>query len=216
MKSTNWSGYAVDGNGFTDVRGSWAEPGAICSGTTTQFASLWVGLDGFNSASVEQIGTDADCNAGVPQYYAWYEMYPAAPVNLPLSYTVNPGDQLAADVSVSNSVFTLSIGSSAGWYFSVNLGASAAPRSSAEWIIEAPEVCAASCKIAKLTDFGAVKLSHSEAVDQSGPVEPISAFTAGNGPFRIAMTTPNGLLLRAKPSQLSTSGQRFWDTWEHA
>jgi len=35
--------------------------------------------DTFNSTSVEQLGTDSDCDSGTPSYYAWYEMYPNHP-----------------------------------------------------------------------------------------------------------------------------------------
>ena len=46
------------------------------------YAAFWVGLDGYTSKSVEQLGTDSDCtNVNSPSYYAWYEMYPAASVN---------------------------------------------------------------------------------------------------------------------------------------
>jgi len=35
------------------------------------------------SDSVEQTGTDSDCDGGSPGYYGWYEMYPADPVSAP-------------------------------------------------------------------------------------------------------------------------------------
>ena len=74
----NWSGYAVTGaNGsFHSVSASWTEPTATCSGSA-EYASFWVGLDGYNSNSVEQTGTEADCDGRTGQYYGWYEMYPA-------------------------------------------------------------------------------------------------------------------------------------------
>src|ERR1700737_3511496 len=53
--STNWSGYAVTGSSFTWAKGSWVVPTAVCSGVTqAQYASFWVGIDGYNSSSVEQ------------------------------------------------------------------------------------------------------------------------------------------------------------------
>ena len=39
--------------------------------------------------TVEQTGTDSDCNGGSPVYYAWYEFYPAFPVDLGM--TIKPG-----------------------------------------------------------------------------------------------------------------------------
>ncbi|MGN6795849.1 MAG: G1 family glutamic endopeptidase [Streptosporangiaceae bacterium] len=58
-QSTNWSGYAATGgNGsFTSVSASWIEPNATCSSRRAQYASFWVGLDGYSSSSVEETGT---------------------------------------------------------------------------------------------------------------------------------------------------------------
>ena len=78
--STNWSGYAVTGpdGSVTDVKGSWKVPDVVCSspGTPNSYASFWVGIDGYGSNTVEQIGTDSDCSGGNAVYYAWYEFYP--------------------------------------------------------------------------------------------------------------------------------------------
>src|ERR1700761_8860067 len=85
--STNWSGYVLTGGSgaFSSVSSSWTEPAATCS-SGTQYAAFWVGLDGYNSDSVEQTGSDSDCSGGTPDYYGWYEMYPADP-----GYFPNPG-----------------------------------------------------------------------------------------------------------------------------
>src|ERR1700721_1083408 len=64
--STNWSGYAA--------------ASGTCSGSA-KYSSFWVGLDGYNSSTVEQTGSEVDCSGSTPEYYSWYEMYPAYPVN---------------------------------------------------------------------------------------------------------------------------------------
>ena len=86
--STNWAGYAVQASSqFTSVSGSWVEPAVTCSsssssgggggrgggrggargsGGSQQFASFWAGIDGYSSGSVEQLGTDSDCNGSTP------------------------------------------------------------------------------------------------------------------------------------------------------
>src|SRR4029077_20070010 len=84
--TTNWAGYAVStANGaVTDVQGSWVQPAfkGTCGGFyNSSYAVFWVGIDGFNSNTVEQIGTQIHCIsvlwvAGV-YYSAWYEFYPA-------------------------------------------------------------------------------------------------------------------------------------------
>ena len=57
--SANWSGYAAAGRAFRSVSASWTQPAARCRHGAA-YASFWVGLDGYRSRSVEQIGTDAE------------------------------------------------------------------------------------------------------------------------------------------------------------
>src|SRR5439155_1503462 len=64
--SLNWAGNAASGTTFTDVKGTWTEPAVTCSKNQVQIASFWVGIDGFTSNTVEQIGADADCVHGQP------------------------------------------------------------------------------------------------------------------------------------------------------
>jgi hypothetical protein len=84
VSSSNWAGYAASGsNGaFTSASASWTQPAGQCTGGST-YAAFWVGLDGYTSHTVEQIGTEADCSGRTPQYYVWYEIYPGASVNFP-------------------------------------------------------------------------------------------------------------------------------------
>lgn len=210
--STNWSGYAAyqSGTTFTDVKATWVEPSVTCAKRGSQYASFWVGLDGYNSNSVEQIGTDSDCSRGSGTYYAWVEMYPAAPVNLAMA--VHPGDNMAAEVSVSGSTFTLSINNlTTGATFSTQQTASSAARTSAEWVAEAPSSCFATCSVLPLANFGTVNFNGS--------------FTTGNGHTgsisdgawtndSITMVTKSGTV-KASPSALSPGGTSFSDTWHH-
>src|SRR5712692_4471420 len=109
--STNWSGYAVTGpaGSVTDAKGSWIVPSVTCS-SAASYSSFWVGIDGFNSNTVEQTGTDSDCQSGVPTYYAWFEFYPhpAFRVN---SLPIQPGDVMSAEVKYDRSTrrFTVSL-----------------------------------------------------------------------------------------------------------
>src|ERR1700719_1590892 len=64
--STNWSGYAVTGSSFTSGKGSWIIPTVNCSKTPNTYSSFWVGIDGWTSSTVEQTGTDSDCNGSSP------------------------------------------------------------------------------------------------------------------------------------------------------
>jgi Peptidase A4 family len=78
--SYNWAGYAISGGvgSVTSVEGSWVVPKATqsVSGQKT-YSAHWLGIDGFSSSSVEQIGTSSDTDAnGNLLYYMWYEFYP--------------------------------------------------------------------------------------------------------------------------------------------
>jgi hypothetical protein len=119
VQSSNWSGYAATGRTFSTVSANWVEPSVTCPGGN-QYSAFWVGLDGYSSSTVEQTGSSADCNGTSPHYYAWYEMYPAFPVNF--SNTVRAGDHFSASVTHSSgSSYTLKISDTTrGWSHTVS------------------------------------------------------------------------------------------------
>jgi Peptidase A4 family len=220
VESTNWSGYAVTSTiQFTGVVGAWTQPAATCARSSTTYASFWVGLDGYSSDSVEQLGTDSDCARGTPSYYAWYEMYPANSVSLSRTkYPVSVGDSLTATVTRTGTSYTLSMSDTANsvtkWTFSqAETGSDA--NSSAEWVAEAPELCnVLGCHLASLTNFGTVSMSGGQAA-VGGSNEPISSFTEDGSPHEITMVTNAGVT-KAQPSGLSSNGEAFSDTWKHS
>jgi hypothetical protein len=210
--STNWSGYATYGNGtsFTSVKGRWVQPTASCPTSKGQYSSFWVGLDGYNSNSVEQTGTDADCvGTNRPSYYAWYELYPAAPVNLGL--TITPGDTISARVTVSGSSFTLFLKDvTTGQSFSTTKSVGGAQLSSAEWVAEAPSSCSVhSCKVLPLANFGKVRFSGSYTTGD-GHTGTISDPAWSND--KVVMVTSGGSV-KAQPSNLNSAGTAFTVTW---
>jgi Peptidase A4 family len=213
-RSTNWSGYAAyqSGTTFSDVKGSWTQPAASCKSGQKQYASFWVGLDGYNSSSVEQIGTDSDCSGpNRPVYYAWYELYPAPPVNLSLA--VHPGDVIAAEVSASGSSLTLSLtNQTTGASFSTTQSVAGAALSSAEWVAEAPSRCAATCSVLPLANFGTVNFTGSYATG-NGHTGSIGDAAWSND--QIVMVT-NSLVTKAQPSALSADGSAFSVAWKHS
>ena len=214
VSSTNWAGYAVTGGTFTDVKGTWTQPAVAkaCPSSAT-YASFWIGIDGYSSNSVEQIGTDSDCSGGHGVYYAWYEMYPAASVNIG-SLTIHAGDVLTGEVKVSGTSFTLSLkDATSGKTFSIKKTSSTAKKSSAEWIAESPEICSTTCTLAKLTDFGTVHFTNCEAATTGGDL-PISSFTGNSGPHQITMYNSAETKVRASPSSLGSNGETFSVTWK--
>jgi hypothetical protein len=214
VQSTNWSGYAAyaSGTSFSDVQGSWVQPAVSCPSRQKQYSSFWVGLDGYNSSSVEQIGTDSDCRGkSRPSYYAWYEMYPAAPVTLAMA--IQPGDNLAARVSASGSTFTLTLtDTTSGQSFTTTQTLNGAALSSAEWVAEAPSSCSIFfCSVLPLANFGSVNFSGSYTTG-NGHSGSISDAAWNND--QIVMVTPSSLV-KGQPSPLSADGSAFSVAWKH-
>ncbi|HTJ70614.1 MAG TPA: G1 family glutamic endopeptidase [Actinospica sp.] len=100
-----WGGYADTGGTFTSISGAWTVPSLDCSATPNSSVSPWIGIDGWSSDTVEQIGFDQDCENGVAGYYPWVEMYPADSIYF--TETIKAGDHVTASVSVSGTSFTL-------------------------------------------------------------------------------------------------------------
>src|SRR2546430_13757620 len=168
--SSNWAGYSAFNGRYTTVSASWKQPTASCTSQTT-YSSFWVGLDGYNSSTVEQTGTSADCNGGSARYYAWYEMYPKFPVNL--SIAVRPGDSMSGSVTTDGAGhFTLHIhNGTTGGDFVTTQTSKKARLSSAAAIAEAPS---GSGGVLPLTNFGTASFS---AVTVNG--QAIGSFNPG-------------------------------------
>jgi hypothetical protein len=201
VESTNWSGYAATGgNGaFTSVSGTWTEPTAHCSSRSDQYAAFWVGLDGYSSDSVEQTGTDSDCDGTTPDYYGWYEMYPAYPVYF--SNPVSPGDSITASVTFSGTdTYTLKLSDTTqGWTQKITKNQSGLARSSAEVITEAPS---SNSGVLPLADFGTV--SYAGSSDNGSSM-------GGQHPTEIVMVDNRGRD-KDSTSSISSSGG-FSNTW---
>jgi hypothetical protein len=200
-ESTNWSGYAATSGTYNSVSASWTEPTGHCS-SGDQYSSFWVGLDGYNSDSVEQTGSEVDCAGSRAEYYAWYEVYP----NPSYSYsnTVKPGDHFNASVTYKGgSSYSLYIADTTeGWSHTTTGTISGAPRSSAEVIAEAP-CCTSSGGILPLADFGTVNFTGSMA---NG-----TALGSAGGVTEIIMVDSSG---NQKDSVSSLSGgENFSCTW---
>ena len=219
--SHNWSGYTVTGvnDSVSDVKGSWIVPAiqGDCS-TQNQYASFWVGIDGYNSNTVEQIGTDSDCQNGSPTYYAWYEFYPHFAYNIPLN--IKPGDVVSAEVSYSGGKFTVAITDRrTGQTWSTTQKAPNAKRSSAEWIIEAPY----SGGILPLANFGTVAFGqHYTNVPLTcdatiGPTSgPVGSAAFAASLVEITMVASDGTTVMSQSSALSKDATGFTDKWVSA
>jgi len=211
--STNWSGYAIDGTGATRVIGTWTQPAAVCSPGENSWSSPWVGIDGNNSNTVEQIGTDTDCSNGQPFYYAWYEMYPKSLVliNMP----VTPGNTFTGEVTYASGSFTLKLTNlSTGRSFTTVQRSKRAQRTSVEWVMEGPS----SGLLTHFSTNGANTIPFSGAAQSiSGKTGNISSFTGGSStnPESITMVGQKGATTRAQPTAIGSGGASFNVNWLH-
>jgi len=233
--SYNWSGYAVTAptnDVATDVKGTWVVPSVSCSGTPTGFSSYWVGIDGFNSSTVEQTGTDSDCESAsgqtdTPTYYSWFEMYPNPSYTISFPKGIKPGDVMTAEVKVTGEI--TSHGRNTGANFSMTITdttqgetftaigtVQGAAQSSAEWIVEAPEICTIvkrteTCGLAPLADFNLAQFTTGSATFSTTATTPVSTTNPiggwGNDVQSITMVGENSPHAnKAVPSGLTSSG----------
>lgn len=207
VQSTNWSGYADTGSGFSTVTGSWTEPGVSCT-STTSLAAFWVGLDGYSSSSVEQDGTLIECYRGAAYYYTWWEMYPTNAIQV-VGSTLHAGDSITASVVRSGTSYTLKVTDSSrpADSFSTTQTCSSCANSSAEWIAEAPS---GSSGVYPLSDFRS--WTESGATVKAGSTSGvISSFTDDE----LTMINSSGAT-KALPGALNSSGNGFGVTWERS
>ena len=171
----NWSGYAETGT-FTGVSGTWTVP-AVSATSSSTYSSAWIGVDGFNDNDLIQTGTEQDYYSGAAHYDAWWEILPAAETEISTStYPVAPKDQMSATIyettttsgggggfgrhhTSSEHVWDITISNiTEHWSFSTSQSYSG-PGSSAEWIMEAPEVGGRIAALAHYTITPAISMA---------------------------------------------------------
>jgi hypothetical protein len=219
--NTIWAGYAVTGSAFTQVQGSWIVTAVDCTKTPNTDSSEWVGIDGWSSNTVEQTGTDADCNGKTPFYYVWYEFFPLNTVVI-TDVSIAPGDKFSASVTYDgDDEYTVSItNDTTGQSFSKEVefkgaGGSGAPhRNSAEWIEEMDGN--------ELSDFGVDPFGEfytgvsggTDSATDSSISGPINDFGSA---VQRSISTKNGTSGSkdtAVPSPLASDGASFTVTWK--
>lgn len=153
--SRNWSGYAVEGSGYTKVTGSWRVP-AVTPTKKSSYSATWVGIDGYSNGNLIQAGTGQDSIGGVGQYYAWWEILPAPETSIPSSViTVRPGDLMTVSITQGVPTWTITVSDlTRGQSFTTQQHYTG-PGTSAEWIEEAPTIGNRLAQLAKfsLTTF---------------------------------------------------------------
>ncbi|NUP53590.1 MAG: hypothetical protein HOW97_40655 [Catenulispora sp.] len=179
-----WGGYVATGSGFRSIVGSWIEPSVRCNSSNDLFAP-WVGIDGYGSSTVEQVGAEVSCASGAPRYRAWYEMYPAQPVYLgTATHPVRAGDSFTGTVATGGGgSYTLTLkDNTQGWSFRTTKWLNG-QNVSAEAVIESPSQSYPSfsaCSFSGISVNGRVLDSYGPIGLSSGGYQPTAL---SNGAF---------------------------------
>jgi len=210
--SFNWTGYAdtaTTAQTFTMVSGKWTAPSVSCT-PEDQVTSDWVGLDGFNNKSVEQLGTLAQCFQGKPVYVTWFEMFPAG-LSV-VSTTLQAGDKIAASVTRSGTSYTLKLTDSTHTANSFTKTATCAltkcTDTSAEWISERP---AFGIGIVPQVHYKAFKITNGSETANG------KAGTIGTGPGVNSITMVDATdTYDLNTVSALTGGNSFSTTWKNS
>jgi hypothetical protein len=223
VSSGNWCGFVASINLLnpvkyvvTKVAGSWKVPNIVASTGNTS-CSLWVGIDGAGSSSVEQLGTEHDWSNGQESHYAWFEMFPN-PSHEIVGFPVAVGDTISASVTyiplvgilpVANTLFILQISNDTQRKYSVIpiVTTMVMDRLCAEWVVEAPWLN----QTLPLSDFVTAYFSNCSA-EMNGVMGSI------NNPawsYEGMNMVANDGSPKAIVSALSVDGKSFSVQWDH-
>jgi hypothetical protein len=211
VASFNWSGYAdtsATADTFTKVSGQWDTPRVRCT-KEDELSSEWVGIDGFKDSTVEQDGTLGWCFEDHATYFTWWEMYPAASIDVGAS--LHPGDRITASVTRSGTSYTLAVTDSThpANSFSTTQTCTTCQNSSVEWIAERPTL---DIGIAPLADYGSWTLR--EASETAGSTAgPISGYPDY---VEIDMADATSTYPLSLSSGLSDAGRVFTTHWTNS
>lgn len=211
---------------MTDVKGSWIVPRVDCTRTPDSVSASWIGIDGVDSFTVEQVGTISSCYGSTAVYAPWFEFFPEFAEFIPR--TVHPGDVMNAEVKVSGGVYALSLCDADGsWCWGTSApGTGFEADSSAEWITEAYSVCPHglfSCEEQPLASFdrayygeaytGFASTNYAQIGQDTGSIGSFAA-VAGLSVYNIEMVyCPGGCPVVT--SSLILGGSSFYTTWAY-
>ena len=210
--SFNWSGYADKSSthqAFTKVSGNWTTPSVTCN-AEDQITSEWVGLDGFNSSTVEQLGTISWCFQHTTTYFTWYEMFPTGTVEV--GTALKPGDKIAASVTRSGTKYALKLTDSTTADNNINVTKTCALNTcldtSAEWISERPSF---SIGVVPQAHYNAFKITNGSQTHGG------HTGTIGAGPGVNAITMVDATdTYNLNTVSVLTGGNTFSTTWKNS
>lgn len=246
--SSNWAGnVVVAGKGvqFTGIQGMWTVPtvhqplsgpfqqGAQ-NGTVAVWQSVsWIGIDGYqpNSGDVFQAGVEHDLTIispfgppsgiNLPDYYAWTEWFPAAPVAVG-GFSVSPGDLMSFTLDAQVTARAAPTGTAllgnvtTGDFTTVPMQGPALKSKTpfkgncAEWIVETP--CTANCttnspQFSELPELGLVGFFEAEAITSKGDIiDGATGIVHGNVPATATLIQLNMTSTGNGPGRTASGG----------
>lgn len=195
LGSLNWSGYVAADDldnpsaSVTSVSASWTVP-TVVKPPGTGFSVIFIGIGGFflGDNTLIQVGTAQFVVGGVAVYFPWLELLPGPLENISLlsGVTISPVETVTSSIAeVSNTnctpapispqtcwKITFDKASTTGVDFQT-FRAYASSKKSAEWIVERPSICIASCRLTQLANYGSVTFTDAHATI-SGATEELS------------------------------------------
>lgn len=197
----HWAGAVASDGPFSSVSATWTQPAVVKPVRPGSENSFWVGLDGADTPTVEQLGTQVIVGSdGTARYSAWWEMYPKATVVI-RDFPVKPGDVITASVTNDEGRFTLAMeNKTTGKKFSTVQQGDVTKSKTAEIVLEQPSY----------RDGGKIDL---ESYAACGPVHFTDCSVDGKpiasvSPKWLVLTGKDGAVL-AKASALESGGTAF-------
>ncbi|HEX6548796.1 MAG TPA: G1 family glutamic endopeptidase [Candidatus Dormibacteraeota bacterium] len=198
--SLNWAGQVATAGGdeLRTVSATFLQPAVTCRPTETSYAIFWASLDGYGSRSVEQVGTEANCERGQAVYRAWYELVPQPPVYFDLP--VRAGEKVAVSVAYDGSHYRLSLQNrTTGQGYSLTQPGSG-ERTSAEVVAEA--LTSRQGTRLPLAHFGSVSFTdvrvNGASIAQADPI-PLDLVGPGGQPLAITSTAASSTVSISSP-----------------
>ena len=155
-----WSGSCLPAH--RQISGTWEVP-TVAASNTTEFTAEWIGLSSLNEQDLIQTGVTEHTVHGDVSYYAWYEVLPAFPVDIP--HPVRPGDRISASIArQASGRWTIEVtDETSRWTWSTTLAYTVpGPGASVNWMVEAPLVPYETTH-SPLADFSSITFSAMKA-----------------------------------------------------
>jgi hypothetical protein len=216
--SSVWAGYAITASTITTVTGTFTLPQVDCTSYGRTDMAFWVGIDGFNTPTVEQTGVEAACGPDGLVYKPWYETFPQPAVYIDQSAAA--GDHFTVTVQRAEPhTYALTLqDTTTPWTYTTTQTAQDDADATAEWIVERGsrrvpsfdqvsfENCAADGKAIGTYDTAtAVTLQGRTSLTPS-------ALNASGNAFSIASTTASAPQMPTFPNPF-IHGWPQWPQW---